>query len=167
MFKKSIDVLVVTLIMVLVLTSCAQLSEKFIPKKKKEPETGRRYKAVRTYDIKPNLDLYTKRYIFWKNWHRETMNVIRDSNQKKIQVSLEQEISNLLDMKRMLVDEKAEELQTYINEIIEVESKVKEERVTQGNRVRIKKKLQNAGRGIKRNFSYNEMRDFIRDDWGS
>ncbi len=50
-------------------SGCAQLKEKFIPKKEEAKET-KRYKSVSTYDVKPSLELYTKRYVFWKNWQK-------------------------------------------------------------------------------------------------
>ncbi|MGB2600871.1 MAG: hypothetical protein WBD00_07385 [Candidatus Omnitrophota bacterium] len=167
MGRKNFYVVVTILIMALTVSGCAELKDKFVPKKKKKEESVMRYKAVRAYDVKPNMELYTKRYVFWKNWHRETLKVLRDKNQKKVVVSVEQEISNLMDMKRMLVDEKAQELQGYINQMIEVETRIKKQKITQGNRVRIEKNLESAGKGIKRNFSYNKMRGYIRDDWGS
>jgi hypothetical protein len=167
MARKHFYVVVFVVTMALTVSGCAQLKDKFVPKKKTKGEPVMRYKAVRAYDVKPNMDLYTKRYIFWKSWHRETLEVLRDENQKKVVVSVEQEISNLMDMKRMLVDEKAQELQKYIDQMIEVEERIKKQKITQGNRVRIEKQLENAGRGIKRNFSYNKMRGYIRDDWGS
>jgi hypothetical protein len=167
MGRKNFYVVVTILIMALTVSGCAELKDKFVPKKKKKEEPVMRYKAVRAYDVKPNMELYTKRYVFWKNWHRETLKVLRDKNQKKVVVSVEQEISNLMDMKRMLVDEKAQELQGYIQQMIEVETRIKQQKITQGNRVRIEKNLENTGKGIKRNFSYNKMRGYIRDDWGS
>ncbi len=165
MRKKGIYFLAVIVLAVSVLSGCAQLKEKFVPKPKDDKKQMKRYYAVRPYDVKPNLDLYTKRYIFWKNWHRDLLDVLTASNQKKKVVAIEQEISNLLDMRDMLVDEKAEELQGYINELEEVEVRLKSERITSGNEVRIRRQIENAGRQIKLKFSYNKMGPYIRDEF--
>ncbi|MDP8298885.1 MAG: hypothetical protein P9L88_03180 [Candidatus Tantalella remota] len=165
MRKKEIYFLAVILLTVSIGSGCAQLKEKFVPKPKDDGKKMKSYYAVRQYDVKPNLDLYTKRYIFWKNWHRDLLDVLTASNQKKKVVAIEQEISNLIDMRNMLVDEKAEELQGYITELEGVEVRLKKERITSGNEVRIRRQLENAGRQIKMKFSYNKMGLYIRAEF--
>ena len=70
---KKINTHIVILIVALsfTLTGCAQLRDKFVRKPKDEETTLRHYQAVREYNVRPNMELYTKRYIFWKNWQRE------------------------------------------------------------------------------------------------
>jgi hypothetical protein len=163
---KKRGILVIFLVTALSLTGCASLKEKFIPKKKEE-ETTMRYQVVRTYDVHPSLELYTKRYIFWKNWQRELLEVLRDDNQKKVRVAAEQAVSNLYDMKRMLVDEKGDELQLVIDDMVKVEDTIRAQKVTQGNRTRLRKQIEQVGRQVKRNFSYTKVGDYIRDDFRS
>jgi len=125
---------------------------------------------VKEYDIHPSMELYTKRYIFWKNWHKEFMNVIanpQETNEKKLMVSLEQEISNLYDMKGMLVDEKGDELQLSIDGVEQVETALRKETLTRGNRVRIIRNMDLLGKEIKGKFSYRVMTGEIRDDFRS
>ncbi|MFC1548744.1 hypothetical protein ACFL5E_02150 [Candidatus Omnitrophota bacterium] len=166
MKTRHIHILTILMALVLLTSGCAQLKEKFVRKSKDEGPV-KRYQPVHMYDIKPNMDLYTKRYLYWKNWHKESLLVLSDDNHKKIRVSLEHEVSNLIDMHNMLVDEKAEELQPLITEMIEIEEKVKKEKITQGNRVRIEKRLETIGRKVKREFNYNKMRGYMRDDFRS
>ncbi|MBD3380444.1 MAG: hypothetical protein GF408_08305 [Candidatus Omnitrophica bacterium] len=156
--------LLLAAVMVIGSGGCAQLRDKFIRKKKEEPGM-KRYTVVKPYDVRPSLDLYTKRYVYWKNWHRELLDVIDHSNHKKTVVAVEQELSNLVDMQNMLVDEKAQELQEYIDELTEIELTIKKERVTLGNKTRLVRKLEALGRGVKRDFSYNKMRRYIADDF--
>lgn len=143
---------------------CAQLKDKFV-RKRKEEEPESRFYAVRKYDVHPSMELYTKRYIFWKSWHRELLAVLTDDNQKKTVMAAEQATSNLMDMHGMLVDEKAEKLQAIIDEMTEVENQIKKERVTGGNEVRIRKKLEFLGKEVKRDFSYNKVRGLIRTEF--
>jgi hypothetical protein len=162
------------LILAIATSGCASLKEKFIPKKKETTEEFRRYQVVRQYDVHPSMKLYTKRYIFWKNWQTEllkrfgndpTTSSIEDNNRKKIVVAVEENISNLYDMKRMLVDEKGDQLQGLIDEMEEVEKDVKKGRISGAIEVRIRKKVESVGRAVKRDFSYTKVRGFIRDDF--
>lgn len=162
---KKTQVLVLLVAFIFTLTGCAQMRDKFIRKPKEEDTSLKRYQAVREYDVHPNMELYTKRYIFWKNWHRELLEVLSDSNTKKTTVAVEQEVSNLMDMKSMLVDEKGDELQKYIDELVEIEATIKKERITGGNEIRIRRRLETLGRQVKMRFSYTKMRGFIRDDF--
>jgi hypothetical protein len=158
------------LVLMFFISGCAQISEKFI-RKPKEEGTAMRYRMVKTYEVHPTLELYTKRYVFWKNWHRESLDLLAESerkqdfNQKKMIVSLEQEVSNLMDMQSMLIDEKAEQLQPLIDQIAAIEVEVKKNGVTQGNTVRIRRTLEMAGRNVKEKFSYNKMRGCISDEF--
>ena len=149
-----------------VLSGCADLKNKFV-RKKAEPQLAR-YVPVREYDVRPSMDLYSKRYIYWKNWHREVMAFLNDpraTNQKKITVALEQEISNLLSMRNMLVDEKSDELQELIGKVSDVENTVKTETVTKGNRPRITSEMRLLGMQIKDGFSHRKMVGEIRDEF--
>jgi hypothetical protein len=161
------NIFLVSIFFALTLSGCSDLKAKFIRKPKEDPGM-RRYIPVREYDIHPNMELYTKRYIFWKNWHREFMDLVKDqrmTNHKKLIVSIEQEISNLYDMKRMLVDERGDELQPLIEGVEEVEAEIRKQNITSGNRVRIIRKMDILGKSIKENFTYTKMAGEIRDEF--
>jgi len=165
--KKLFCVLLAGLCLSVLLPGCADLKSKFIRKSKEEPGL-KRYIPVREYNVPPSMELYTKRYIFWKNWHREFMALVQDpriTNQKKVIVALEQEISNLYDMRGMLVDEKGDELQIEIDGIEEIESDLKKQTLTRGNRVRILRTMDLIGKEIKEKFSYRKVTGEIRDEF--
>ena len=165
MNNRKIQVILVVLAVAFLGSGCAQLKEKFVRKSKEEEVRPRRYRVVKEYDVHPTLDLYTKRYIYWKNWHRELLDVLGEANQKKTNVVINQDISNLRDMRNMLVDEKSDQLQVIIDEMTQIAQKLKTERVTGGNEIRVRRKLEALGREIKRDFSYTKMKGFIRDDF--
>jgi hypothetical protein len=172
MREKRSFLVITILVLVFFVSGCAQISDKFVRKPKKE-ETAMRYRAVKTYEVHPSLELYTKRYVFWKNWHREALDLLAESdrrqdfNQKKMVVSLEQEVSNLIDMQNMLIDEKAGKLQPLIDQMAAIEAEVKKNGVTQGNAVRIRRTLETTGRSVKESFSYNKIRGCIRDEFSN
>jgi hypothetical protein len=166
MVTRKIRTAVVLLICAVMFSGCADIKSKFI-RKKKEPEM-KRYVPVREYDVRPSMELYTKRYIYWKNWHREVMALLKDPNEtnnKKIVVAIEQENSNLIDMRNMLVDEKAEQLQQIIEQMAAVEMTIKKEKVTAGNRVQLRRKMDLLGKEIKDKYSYRKMAGDIRDEF--
>ena len=161
---KRIKAIAAVLMFALLVSGCADLKDKFIRKPKKE-ETAMKYQMVREYDVHPSLELYTKRYIFWKTWHKELLVRIMGDNRKKMSVAAEQEVSNLYDMKRMLVDEKGDELQKIIDQMVKIENTIKTTRVTQGNRVKIRRQLESLGREVKRGYSYTKIKGSLRDDF--
>jgi hypothetical protein len=163
--RKELKLILPVIGSIFLITGCADLRQKFIPKKKEDESSTMHYYAVREYDIKPSLELYTKRYVYWKNWQKEILDVIDNRNHKKIVVALEQAVSNLIDMRNMLVEKKAAELQTYIDEMTDIEMSVKEQRMTRGTKVRIRRKLESLGKQIKRHFSYNKVGGYIADDF--
>lgn len=165
--KKIFYVFLAALYFSLALSGCSDLKAKFV-RKSKQDTAPKRYIPVREYDIHPSMELYTKRYIFWKNWHKEFMDLVADqrmTNHKKMIVSIEQEISNLYDMKGMITDEKGDELQICIDGIQKVESELRKENLTQGNRVRIMRSMDLLGKEIKDKFSYTKMVGEIRDEF--
>ncbi len=167
--KKNVNIFLAAFFFLFMLSGCSDIKAKFI-RKPKQDTSPKRYIPVKEYDIHPSMELYTKRYIFWKNWHKEFMNVIanpQETNEKKLMVSLEQEISNLYDMKGMLVDEKGDELQLSIDGVEQVETALRKETLTRGNRVRIIRNMDLLGKEIKGKFSYRVMTGEIRDDFRS
>ena len=166
MRSQKMNMIAVALAVLVLLSGCAELKDKFVPKKKEEPR-AQRYYQVRPYDVHPSLDLYTKRYIYWKSWHRELLSLLEPSsaietiNYKKRTVAIEQEVSNLIDMQSMLVDEKAEPLGKIIDELAAIEKRIKEERITPGNLTRIRRRVDQLGKEIKRGYSYRDMGDYI------
>ena len=165
MKNSSIRILIIVSVLVFAVSGCAQLKDKFVRKSKEEKIPAKRYQPVRGYDVHPSLELYTKRYVFWKSWHRELLDVLRDDNNKKKVVAAEQELSNLMDMQGMLVDDKADEMQKCVDEMTEIKTTLKEEKITSGNEVRIRRKLESLGREVKSKFSYNKVRGSIRSDF--
>jgi len=165
MKKNNSYILVAILIAVVAVSGCAQMRDKFIRNPKKKEDVGKMHHVVIEQDVRPSLDLYIKRYIFWKNWHSELLAVLSDENRKKAIVAVEHDISNLMDMRNMLVDEKAAKLQVVIDEMTGIETNIQKRRAAAGGEVRIRKRLEALGRKIRRNFSYNRIKGFIRSDW--
>lgn len=150
---------------VMMVSGCADFKDKFVRKKKEDTPVYKKYQPVREYNVKPSIELYQKRYIYWKSWHRELLDVLRDTNKKKKVTAIEQEISNLIDMQNMLIEEKSVEMQPYIDELTEIEVTFKKGPITSGNEVRIRRQLETLGRQIKLHYSYTKVNDLIADEF--
>lgn len=148
-----------------VFSGCAAVRDKLVRKPKEEKSELKQYYGVKQYDVRPSLELYTKRYIFWKSWHREIEVDLDDANSKKAVIDVEEALSNLRDMWSMLVPEQGDALEELMLQMKYVEDVLKNERLTGGNKVRLRKKIESLERNIKRNFSYNKMKEFISGDF--
>lgn len=165
MEKCKIVLLVNILAFMFLFSGCSGIKDKFIPKPKEEDHRIKKYFAVKEYDVKPTYEMYRKRYVLWKNWHKEILSILRNANHKKIVVAIDQENSNLIDMHSMLIDTEAEKLQKVIDQMEEIEKLIKKGRLNTGGEVRIRQKLESLGREIKRDFNYNKMKDCIRENF--
>lgn len=144
--------------------SGADLRDKFVRKKKEKP-SARRYYAVKTYHVTPSLELYTKRYVLWKTWQSELEDKLLDDNPKKPKMAADQALSNLVDMSNMLVDEKADQLQKYVDDMTAVERTIRTQGITAGNQTQLQKRVEIIGFEVQRRFSYNDMRKYIRAEF--
>lgn len=146
------------------MAGCADLKDKFV-RKKKGKVSAKRYYAVKTYHVKPSLDLYTKRFVLWKAWQNELEAVLLDDNFKKPRMAADQALSNLVDMQNMLVEEKFVALGKYVDEMTKVEKAIRTQKVTPGNQTWLKKQIELIGFEVERRFSYNDMRKYIADEF--
>jgi len=146
------------------LAGCADITNKFIRKKKEEPK-HQKYYAVKTYDIRPSIELYSKRYSYWTAWQSEILLVIRNSNEKKVKVAMEQALSNLMDLEKMIVDEKIERIKKMVDELTVINKQVHADGITDGNEIRIRKKIEAMGREVKRDYSPVKMRRYLREEF--
>lgn len=164
--KKAISrLLMLFIVMALAvnLAGCAALKKKFTRKKKpKPPETV--FSEVRKYDVKPNLELYEKHYIFWVNWHKKFVVELGKSHKSDIR-SLEEMVSNLQDMFFLLADEKGDQLKPHIDEIIKARAIIEKRHMTKLNETRIRRIAEKEYRIIKREFSPRKVAGYIREDW--
>lgn len=166
MGKTKFLYLIATLLSVaMCLSGCAQLRDKFIRQRKTDAHKRAGYQPVRAYDVRPTLDMYATRYIYWKSWHDELISVLDDSNHKKKVVAIREAISNLFSMQRMLEDDKAEELQACIDRLAVLQDTIDHARLTGANVIRMRRELEVVGRQIIREFSHTKMSGHIRAEF--
>ena len=145
------------------LTGCANLKKKFTRKKKKKDELPMYYN-VKEYDIKPSLELYTKHYIYWKNWNRDLLDNL-GKNSKKDRENVNQVIGELVAMRAMLNPPKYDDMQKHLDRMHEIKSFLLQGRKDATTMARIRRMVEIEQRNVKLEFSYNKIGSFIASDF--
>lgn len=151
----------------LLLSGCAQMRDKFVRTRKDDSSELPRYQQVRSYTVRPTLELYTQRYVYWNSWHNELLAVLDDTNHKKKTMAAQQALSNMISMSRMLEDDLREELLSHVDEMRDIERQIARARLTSATEMRIRRRLETMGRQIRRDFSYTAVPDSIRSEFAT
>lgn len=161
--KKTISIALVFILLV-GLTGCEAVQRKFTRKKKHEPIKPRFYQEG-VSETRPNLELYMMHYTYWKTWHEDLVANV-GVNAKRDAMACGEAIGNLLDMKKRLTQEKADELDRYIGEIKKITNEVEKGGLSDMRAGFIKQKLDKLRARIVRRFYYKKVREYIKPDKG-
>ncbi|MFH1997023.1 MAG: hypothetical protein ABIJ27_08575 [Candidatus Omnitrophota bacterium] len=161
-YGKKLIAVILIMIIALDLSGCAGLRKKFTRKRKpvkKRPAPVQ----TREYKRKPTKELYERHYVFWKTWHDELIQKV-GMNEKKDMRCIEEIIANLSDLKDMLDEEKAKEMQPSIDRMAAIKERMEERPYTKYDKSRVVRVLESEGRGIKSNFSLSEVDGHLKDE---
>jgi len=159
---KKIILITLTLILMLELTGCETLQRKFTRKKKKQPIKPRFYQEGLA-ETRPNLELYMMHYTYWKSWHEDLV-VNAGVNSKRDALACSEVIGNLLDMKKRLVEEKAKELDIYIEQLKKITKELMAGGSTAMRLGYLKQRMDMIRSRIVRKFYYKKVREYIKPD---
>ncbi|MEE8359602.1 MAG: hypothetical protein V3S04_01590 [Candidatus Omnitrophota bacterium] len=158
---KRFMAVVLILFLAFELTGCETIQRKFTRKTKKKSIRPRFY-TEGLYETRPALELYMMHYTYWKSWHEDLV-TSAGRNSKRDAMAITNALSHLNDMKRYLLEEKAEELNKYI-----VQTKSITDRISKGgsemNLGNYKQRLDTIKTRIIRNFYYKKVREYIKED---
>ena len=143
-------------------TGCEAIQRKFTRKKKREVLRPRFYQEGEA-DTRPHLELYIMHYTLWRSWQTELLTGTTE-NAKMRRMSCNELIGHLMDMKKHLVREKADELQLYINEVVKVTDRIKTGSSTIMETGHLKHNLEKLGARIERKFFYKDIKKYIKSD---
>lgn len=154
----------ITFIIFLVINicGCAEVRRKFIRKGKPRREEVSFYR-IEEYKTKPPHERYQDHYILWHNWHLDLERTEGTSHLRDIN-SANEALRHLTAMRDLLKEEKAEELEIQIKYMERLLAKLKKEKKDIVKDVHSRKLLERVGRIVVNNFSYNRMRNCIKDD---
>ena len=147
------------------LAGCApEWQKKFIRKKKDVKKMPRIYQLKR-YEKKPSLELYRKHYVYWETWQSELIEVL-GNNSKKDTRCVEEAVGQLKDMQYILVPEKGDKLNPHIKNMEQIRDMIVRGDMTQPtNRDYVKRRLERTDRVVKREFSPNKVKNYIKKDF--
>jgi len=158
---RRIAAIILVIVFALGITGCEAFRKKFVRKKKQERVQV--YYEPEKYEKDPAEALYKKHYIYWKTLHEDLANNIGETP-VKVSRSAEGVVSNLRDMKRYLNEEKAAELETYIQKMVKIKSDLSRRHISIAGERITKRKLEEIYRKIRREFSYKKVKDCIREN---
>lgn len=160
---RKMFVLTMILFIALALTGCDSLQRKFTRKQKYVKPVPRLYQ-LKKYDVKPSAALYSKHYAYWQSWMSELIQDLGGNRKKDIRC-VEEALSQLSDMRNILVQEKADALTKHIHRIEEVRDTIIKEQLSQYNRNQVIMTLEREDRIIKREFDVAGIKGHIRESF--
>jgi hypothetical protein len=145
--------------MALSLAGCDALQRKFT-RKKKAVKMPRIYQTKK-YVKKPTPELYQKHYTYWMTWQSEILSKL-GRNKRKDARCMEEIIGQLQDMQNLLVPEKGDELTPHIERLSKVRDTIVKEEMSKSNETYVRMTLEREDRFVKREFSLNKVRGYIK-----
>ena len=142
------------------LVGCDSVQRKFTRKKKDVKKVPMVVQAKK-YEKKPSPELYSKHFSYWQSWQSELIQRLGD-NHKKDSRCIEEILSQLNDMRNLLVQEKADELGKHIKELEEVRDVILREQLSQFNMSHNMMVLEREDRLIEKDFCVSKIRSFIK-----
>ncbi len=160
--KRPISIILIVSLFALELSGCTALKKKFTRKKKEKPKIIR-YRPVTKYEKRPNAELYQKHFVYWKTWQSDLIRRLGESRKRDTRC-IDEIITNLEDMKKFLVDEKAKELQPHIDKLLTVREGILSRNLSKYNKDFIGRTLKREMMAINRGFAYGKVKDFLKKD---
>ena len=114
---RKISVFVMVFFIAVTLAGCDSLQRKFTRKKKETKPVPRLYQ-LKKYDVKPSTELYSKHYAYWQSWMSELIQDLGGNHKKDVRC-IDEALSQLSDMRNILVQEKADALTKHMRRIEE------------------------------------------------
>ena len=163
MIKKIITTILL-LSLISSLTGCETVRRKFTRKKKAKTVRPMFYKKDGDFEEKrPPAELYEMHYVYWKTWMDDLIDRA-GLNRKRDNRSINEAISNLIDMKKYLTGEKKEELDQYIEEIKIATDRIRSTKLIGARMSGLRQNLDKLKRRVARKFYYKKVKDYIVEE---
>lgn len=161
MVKKHLKIALI-IILVINISGCAELRRKFVRKKKPRSEELSFY-SLEEYRPKPPHERYQEHYVLWHNWHLDLERTEGTSHLRDINAANEA-IRHLTEMRDLLEDEKADELEIQIKEMEELLVRLKKRKRDIIKDVHSRRRLERIGRVMINTFCYDRMKNYIKNE---
>lgn len=141
-----------------------ELRKKFVRQKKEKKETP--VIQPQTYESEfTKWQRYINHFTFWKNAEHELIALVdtEDRNEKKLRTYAEYSLKEIKELYNLLPQEKAQELNPFILELIDLVGKIKAPAYVSSHRNTLTRQLIHHYKEVHRRFSYNKMKKFLED----
>ncbi|HAJ56946.1 MAG TPA: hypothetical protein DCL35_04165 [Candidatus Omnitrophica bacterium] len=159
-------VIVCAIVCIFLVTGCETLRKKFVRKRKKTESTEPMVIVPRDYSAHPFPSdvLYKQYFVYWKSWNQELVSSLIDKlSYKKILDCAQQSLVNLRKMKDLLADEKANELQVYIDRTQDLEARIEHAKNLPPSQMNmLKYDAERILSTVNRNFDSRKMKDHLK-----
>ncbi|MBU1038385.1 MAG: hypothetical protein KJ994_04980 [Candidatus Omnitrophica bacterium] len=160
---RKISVFAMIFLLAVTLTGCDALQRKFTRKKKETKPIPRLYQ-LKKYDVKPSAALYSKHYAYWQSWMSELIQDLGDNHKKDVRC-IDEALSQLHDMRNILVQEKADALTKHIRRIEKSREIIIKEGLSQYNKNQVLMTLEREDRIVKSEFTVSRIKNDIKESF--
>lgn len=146
-------------------TGCATVQKKFT-RKKKTPERNRSviYLDEGAHQKKySNAYYYKTHFTFWRTWHDELIDNLRNGNNKRLRRSLQEVVSHLTEMSGSLEPEAKSGLDEQIGRLELIRGRIESGYYNAGFE-NLRPEIEQIGRVLNSNYSYGKVQDKLRPD---
>ena len=145
------------------LAGCDSLQKKFT-RKKKDVKPIQRIYQLKKYDVKPSTELYKKHYAYWQSWMSELIQYLGENHKKDVRC-VDEALSQLNDMRNILIRDKADELSKHIRRLEEAREIIVKEELSQYNKNQVMMTLEREDRMVKSEFTAARVKDCIKESF--
>jgi len=158
--RKFMSALIILAVLINTAGCGPEWQKKFIRKKKAVAKKPRIWQEKK-YSTEVTEALYSKHYNYTINWLSELSDDI-GQNGKKDLMCIEEAMSQLYDMQRCLLPEKANQLDKHIKRLEEVRSILRKGDLDVTNRDYIRSTVDREERFLRSEFYYNKVKGYMK-----
>lgn len=163
--KSKIIISLITYSLVLsTLLGCEAFVKKFTRKPKKEQPPEEMVLVPEEYPslFKNKEEAYRQYFLYWKSWQDELINALLVGMSQKKQLSCADEaIKNLTEIKKLLIEEKQKELDSYIVELTNLRDNIKNDPYS-NNAIKNRSTAEMLKRNVLQDFSYLKIKNSLK-----
>jgi len=156
-------------ILVMSFMGCEALGKKFIRKPKNQERVNEPVLVPQEYPslYKTPEEAYKQYLFYWKSWQDEFINsLLYRSSSKKRATCVEEAAKNLSFLRNLLTPEKQQGVDEYIRQLMVLKDAVSKDTFAMSSDS-YRMTAEKLRRNILRDYSYNAVKEFVIDDFGT
>ena len=155
---KNTSVLALCIVVCCAASGCESLGKKFV-RKPKTPKQVEMVLEPQEYGGRaPSIELYDQYFLYWKSWQDEFIDSLSGTSRKRQLDTAAEALKNLGEMRKLLVEPAAKQLDVYIAQFEALKKEVAVD-AYQTRTVVYMERAEKIGRMIKSDFSKGQVKD--------